>query len=488
MTDTILFLTGKLAEPSLRQVLAEMEPLPFKYRIHQLGLSVAALMTDAMIGRRLKPEHYQNCAQIIVPGRCRGDLDALSAELGVQVTRGPDEVKDLPLHFGKARKPVDLSKYSVKIFGEIVDAPERSIDSIIERASYYRDSGADVIDIGCLPQEQFPHMEDAINALHSNGFIVSVDSLSLPDLERASKAGADYLLSLTEETIHLAESSDSIPILVPAEPGSLASLERAMEMMDKMGKPFIADAILDPIHFGLTESIVRYHQLRSKYPDIEIMMGVGNLTELTDADTSGINAMLFGIISELNINCVLATEVSPHARRAIKEADVARRMMYAAKENNSLPRDFSPDLLIAHERKPFPDTAAEIETLSKSIKDPNYRIKIAKEGIFVFNRDGLLKDTDPFEFYTQLDVKEDAGHAFYLGVELARAETAWQLGKRYTQDEELQWGCAVELDEEDLNQQKAEGTTMKSSERACGTAEKTTKKGRACGTADKSNS
>ena len=504
MADKILFLTGKLAEPSVQKVLQEMAPLPFEFRVHQLGLSVAALMTDKMIARRLKPEDYQDCDQIIVPGRCRGDLDALSEELGIKVIRGPEEIKDLPMHFGKARKQPDLSQYRVNIFAEIVDAPERDIDSLVERALYYRDNGADVIDIGCLPQEPFPLMEEAIQALHEVGLKVSVDSLSIPDLQRAAQAGADYLLSLTEETIDLAKETDAVPILVPAEPGSLASLERAMEAMDKIGKPWIADPILDPIHFGLTASIVRYHELRRKYPEAPMMMGIGNLTELTDADTSGINAMLFGIISELNIDCVLATEVSPHARRAIREADVARRMMYAAKEDNSLPRDLTGDLLVAHERRPFTDTADEIRELAKSIKDPNYRIKVAREGIFMFNRDGLMLDNDPFEFYPQLQVKDDPGHAFYLGVELARAEVAWQLGKRYTQDEDLSWGCAVEQEEEDLTRQKAEGTTMKKDrkDRACGTAEKPVterplvptpklnrkaKKERPCGTADKSD-
>lgn len=491
MAEKILFLTGKLAEPSVHKVLAEMAPLPFEFRVHQLGLSVAALMTDKMIGRRLKPEDYQDCDRIIVPGRCRGDLEALSAQLGIEVTRGPEEIKDLPVYFGQARKKPDLSQYRVNIFAEIVDAPERDIDSLVARALYYRDNGADVIDIGCLPEEPFPLLEEAIQALHEEGLKVSVDSLSLPDLERAAKAGADYLLSLTEETIDLAKDTDAVPILVPAEPGSLASLERAMEAMDKIGKPWIADPILDPIHFGLTASIVRYHELRQKYPDAPIMMGIGNLTELTDADTSGINAMLFGIISELNIDCVLATEVSPHARRAIREADVARRMMFAAKEDNSLPRDMTDDLLVAHERRPFTDSAEEIRELAKSIKDPNYRIKVAREGIFMFNRDGLMLDNDPFEFYPQLQVRDDPGHAFYLGVELARAEIAWQLGKRYTQDEELEWGCAVDREEEDLTRQKAEGTTMKQGkkDRACGTAEQPqkSKKGRACGTADKSD-
>lgn len=469
MAEKILFLTGKLAEPSLYKVLNSMSDLPFEYHVRQLGLTVAALMTDKMIARRIKPEEVVGYDQIIVPGRCRGDLESLSQQLGVQVIRGPEEVKELPLFFGRERSHVDLSRYDVNIFAEIVDAPERDIESIIERARYYRDCGANVIDIGCLPEEDFPHMEEAITALHEEGFKVSVDSLYIEDLRRAGKAGADYLLSLTEKTYHLAEEVDSVPILVPAEMGSLASLERAMELMDKINRPWIADPILDPIHFGLTDSIVRYHELRRKYPDAPIMMGVGNLTELTDADTSGINAVLFGIISELSITNVLATEVSPHARNAIQQADVARRLMFSAREDSSLPRDITSDLLVTHDRRPFPDNAQDIAELAGNIKDPNYRIKVAEQGIYMFNRDGLMQDSDPFAFYPQLDLKQDTGHAFYLGAELARAQIAWQLGKRYTQDEELEWGCAVTQEEQDLTEQKEEGTTMTTGKK-CGTA------------------
>lgn len=467
MADKLLFLTGKLAQASLRKVLSEMAPLPFDYEIHELGLSVAALMTDKMIARRLKPEDYKGFKEIIVPGRCRGDLQQLSKQLGIGIIRGPEEVKDLPLYFGRERKPVDLTRYDVSIFAEIVDAPERDIDSILARANYYREAGADVIDIGCLPAEKFPHMEEAIVALHEEGFKVSVDSLEIDELRRAGKAGADYLLSLTEDSYQLAEEVDSVSILVPKVSGCLASLERAMESMDKINRPWIADPILDPIHFGLTNSIVRYHELRNRYPDVEIMMGVGNLTELTDADTSGINAVLFGVISELSINSVLVTEVSPHAHKAIKQADVARRMMFAAKEDSSLPRDITSDLLVAHERRPFPDSVEEITELAANIKDPNYRIKVAEQGVFMFNRDGMVHETDPFAFYPQIQLKDDVGHAFYLGAELARAQIAWQLGKRYTQDEELQWGCSVSTDPENLNEQKQEGTTMKTGKK-CG--------------------
>jgi hypothetical protein len=125
--------------------------------------------------------------------------------------------------------------------------------------------------------------------------------------------------------------------------------------------------------------------------------------------------------------------------------------------------------MIHHERRPFPDTDAEIQALYETVKDPNYRVKTSASGVFLFNREGIWQETDPFAFYPHLNVAGDTGHAFYLGVELARAEIAWQLGKRYTQDEPLRWGTAVAFSEEDLSKQTAEGTTLRT-RRKCGTA------------------
>ena len=170
------------------------------------------------------------------------------------------------------------------------------------------------------------------------------------------------------------------------------------------------------------------------------MMGVGNLTELTDADTTGINALLFGMITEMKINAVLATSVSPHAVNAIAEADIARRIMYAAREDSRLPRGYSKGLLGLHDRRPFSYTPDEISDMASLVKDPSFRIQVSEEGVHVYNRYGLSIATDPFAHYPNLGVENDASHAFYLGVELARAQIAWQLKKKYEQDEMLEWG------------------------------------------------
>ena len=462
----ILFLTGKLAEKSLHKVLATMQPTEFTYEVVQIGISVAGLMTADLIRRRLADA--RGAERIIVPGRARGDMEALSAHYSVPVERGPDELKDLPQFFGRRGAAADLSRYDVRIFAEIVDAPQRTIEQILERAAYYRDCGADVIDLGCLPQTPFPHLSDAVVALHEAGYAVSVDSVEADDLLSAGRAGADYLLSLKEDTLWIADEVASVPVLIPNEPADLGSLCRAMEAMQARGKQYVADAILDPIHFGFTASLVRYHELRRRNPQAELMMGVGNLTELTDADTSGINAVLMGIISELGVANILTTEVSPHARRAVREADAARRMMYAAREAHTLPRDFSDALLALHERRPYPYSVEEIAEFARAVKDPSFRIQLSETGIHVYNRDGMQVATDPFQLYPQLGVENDGGHAFYLGVELARAQIAWQLGKRYSQDQELDWGCAVERAEEDELAYCAPGVTLQGRSRGNG--------------------
>ncbi len=460
MSEHILFLTGKLAEKQARQVLEKMQP-DFDYTVHQLGVKVAALMTAEMIGRRLKDTFGAD--RIIVPGRCRGDLEQLSQQLGMPIERGPEEIKDLPQFFGQAAQHIDLSQYSVKIFAEITDAPNISIEEVLERAFYYQKNGADVIDIGCLPGTKFPHLEECIQTLKQEGFQVSIDSLESDDLLRGGKAGADYMLSLSAKTLWIADEVEATPILIPETHGDLSTLNKPVETLQKNNKAFIVDPILDPIHFGFTESIVRNYQFRQRYPEIEMMMGVGNLTELTHADTTGMNALLLGICSELNIGHILATEVSQHARRAIREADKARRIMHAASQMNTLPKHIDPSLMTVHDIAPFPYSFQEIKSLAAEIRDPSYRIQTSEEGIHIFNRDGLHTASDPFELFPKLGVENDGGHAFYLGVELARAEISWQLGKRFTQDQALDWGCASDHNEAtiDLHSFKPAGSTLK---------------------------
>lgn len=443
MAKRIVLVTGSLAEPRVQRIADELDDAELEPIVANVGVKVAALMTSDIVERRLKlPDGAE---RVIMPGRFRGDLERLSDHFGTRFERGPEEIADLPEYLGHAARKIDLSEQDVTIFGEIVDATLLTPQEIVERARKYRADGADVIDLGCLPDSPFPHLEEAIAALHADGAKVSVDSFSAEELSRATRAGADYLFSLSEKTIAIADEGPAVPILVSAGAADMDSLDRAIDMMIAKGKPYYADPILDPIHYGFTASVARYYDLRKRRPDIPILMGIGNITELTDADTTGINAILMGMCSELHITAVLAVQVSPHCRTAIKEFDRARREYFAARKANALPQGFGQGLMALRDRKGFASTPAEIEALASEIRDRNYRIEVAEDGIHIYNRNGHHVADDPFKLYPKLELGTDVAHAFYLGVETGRAEIAYRLGKRYAQDEPLPFGVVAEV-------------------------------------------
>jgi dihydropteroate synthase-like protein len=459
MAERILFLTGHLARARLENVLSSLGQTGFEWSIFDVGVKVAALMTETIIGRRLPRPLAAD--RILLPGRCRADVDRLSAEFNIPFERGPDELKDIPAYFGRRGRGLDLSGYDMRIFAEIVEAATLSVDAILTRALAMRKSGADVIDLGCMADVPFRHLEDAVRELKAAGLKVSVDSGSSDELRRGARAGADYVLSLTEATLDVASDTASTPVLIAANHGDLPSLLRAADLAQKRGMAAILDPVLDPIHFGFMASLVRYAELRRALPDAEMLMGSGNLTELTDADSGGVTAALAGICSELAIRNLLVVQVSPHTRRTIEEHDAARRMMFAARAQESVPKGFGTALLQLHDKAPFPNTPQEIGELAGEIRDANFRIETAQDGIHVYNRDGHHVAQDAFSFFPRLRVDHDAPHAFYLGAELAKAEIAWRLGKRFAQDEPLDWGCAVDREPEDLTRLRAAGHTLR---------------------------
>ena len=96
------------------------------------------------------------------------------------------------------------------------------------------------------------------------------------------------------------------------------------------------------------------------------------------------------------------------------------------------------------------------------MKDDNYRIEAAEDGIHVYSRGGHFVAQDAFALFDKLGVKTDGAHAFYLGAELTKAEIAFQLGKRYAQDEPLDWGCATDPRAEDRTRLSEAGHTLRS--------------------------
>ena len=136
MAERLVFLTGHLARARLERLLAGLGETEFAWEIVDIGVKVAALMTEEIIKRRLKLD--RDADRVILPGRYRGDLERLSAHFGVPFVRGPDEIADLPAFLGRAGEPPDLSRHDMRIFAEIVDAPMLSIDALVAQGARAR--------------------------------------------------------------------------------------------------------------------------------------------------------------------------------------------------------------------------------------------------------------------------------------------------------------------------------------------------------------
>jgi dihydropteroate synthase len=462
--ERLLFVTGRLAASRLRGILAGLGETPFAWEVVDIGVKVAALMTEPIILRRLARPVAAD--RIVLPGRAGVDPARLSAALGVAVERGPDELADLPRYLGRGGRPPDLSRHDVRIFAELIDAPTLAPDTLLARARQAVAEGADVIDLGCKPGTPFPGLEAAVAALQGAGLRVSVDSGDPAELRRGALAGADYLLSLTEHTLDVLDGTAAVPVLIPATHGDVESLLRAAAAMD--GRPCLLDPILDPVHFGFTDSLGRYAAVRAALPQAEMLMGTGNLTELTDADSAGVTAMLMAVCSELFIRNVLVVQVSPHTRRTIAEHDAARRLMYAARADGELPRNYGPGLLQVHDRAPWTLTDSDVAAQAEAVRDRNWRIAVTEGGVHAWSAGRHLSGTDVTAFYPALDVATDGAHGFYLGGELARAEIAHRLGKRYVQDEPLDFGVAAPVAPRDRTRLAEEGHTLRA--RSAGTA------------------
>jgi dihydropteroate synthase-like protein len=437
--SSVLFVTGRLAEPALRRMLAEHE-LPFRVEVAVLGITVAALMTTEWIGRRLAVPEGTDL--VLLPGLVEGDLDELATRYGVRVERGPKDLRDIPQYFGRAARAPDYGAYRIEILAEINNAPRMQRDAVLAAASYYRDSGADVIDLGMTPGLAFPGLQDTVRALVAGGFRVSIDSLDPTEIRAALDAGAEMVLSVNGANHAVAESyagSGVRFVVIPESPSAIDTIEPVVNALARWNVPYLIDPVLEPIGYGFMRSLERYAEIRRRYPDAAQLMGVGNITELTAADTTGVNALLIAICEELDVRAVLTTEVIPWARGAVKEIDVARRLMHYAVAHDTIPKHVDDRLVTVKDPRILAFAEAELRAMHAEVKDSNFRIYTDRDTITVFNADVFVRGTDIQDIFAQLGVDEP-GHAFYLGKELAKARLAIQLGKTYRQEGTLDWG------------------------------------------------
>jgi dihydropteroate synthase len=408
-----------------------------------LPISVAALMTPKWVARHL--EVAEGIDRVILPGNCRGDLTAITEKArGSVVEPGPYDLRDLPGYFGQeGPRNAGYGPYSIEILAEINHAPRLDRSDLCTVAEHLAAQGANVIDLGCDPGATWSQVGETVAVLRDKGLRVSIDSFDPTEVALAVSAGAELVLSVNSSNRSIARDWGVEVVAIPDRPGSLDGLDDTVEFLTRAGVPFRIDPILEPIGFGFAASLERYFEVRRRYPDAAMMMGVGNLTELTDVDSAGVNTILAGLCEELKIRSVLTTNVINWARSSIKELDLARRLVHHAVTKHTLPKHVEPRLITLRDPKVVDFGAGNLAELQRRIRDPNWRIFAEGGTIYALNNTRLLNDPDPFVLFDQMGVS-DPSHAFYLGYELMKAKTALTLSKSYRQDQSLEWGFLTE--------------------------------------------
>jgi len=221
-------------------------------------------------------------------------------------------------------------------------------------------------------------------------------------------------------------------------------VEETVAHLQKAKVRYRIDPILNPISFGFAESLGRCLEVRRRWPEAEMLMGTGNLTELTDVDSAGINVLLLGFCQEVGIRSVLTTQEINWARSSVKECDLARRLVHYAVRHRVLPKHLESRLVMLRDAKVLEHGCKMLDQLAAAITDHSYRIFSEGGKLHVVTAGQHLEGTDPFDLFERLRPQApspiDASHAFYLGYEMAKAVTALTLGKNYRQDEALDWG------------------------------------------------
>lgn len=443
--------TGKLAESSVRVIVEQVaRQQQFDYTIQVLPITVAALMTPKWLLRHVVlPE---SATELLVPGYLADHHEELEQALPIPVTIGPRDIRDLPVYFGQQRqRDADYGDYDIEILAEINHADRLPRSELMVQANRLRAHGADVIDLGCTPASTWKGVGNAVRALADAGHRVSIDSFDPWEVATACAAGAELVLSVNHSNREAARDWGVEVVVVPDNPEDQETFVATIDYLQRHQVPFRIDPILAPLGCGFAASLQRYARCREAFPDARMLMGIGNVTELTDADSAAINVLLLGICQELGIQSVLTTQVINWARSSVQECHLARQLVHFAQRANAPPKHLEPKLVLLRDERVNAYSREVLSELAQKIRDKNIRLFVAHDELHALSRGTHVRGDNPFQvmqalFDSEIGSSIDAAHAFYLGYEMSKATTALQLGKQYTQDQPLDWGFLTEAE------------------------------------------
>jgi len=451
---------------------------------------------------------------ILTPGLIRKDVSYITDKTGIETYKGPTDAADLAIvlemidqldmsptvpadklieeelrqramlfieNFEKneenklklLKKPENIlvgnlpvgQDFPMRVLAEIANAPFLTDSELLERAQSFVRSGADMVDIGMVAGETLDErIPDMVKLLKNHlDVAVSIDSLNPVEIKSAVESGVDMVLSLDhgncEEVIPYLEDKNIPAVILPTDfsknwvpetvDDRVKSIEELRQKCNKID--VLADLILDPINSrSIVDSIMACHKFKEKNRE-PVFFGVGNVTELLDSDSTGVNALLGGIAMELGASVLFTPEESGKTIGSVKELSITSDMMFLAKNRGSIPKDLGINMVLFKDKR-------KLEHITESIDVPvvdaeeNYKFKHDPAGSFkIMVENGQIKAVHYLKMEPQIAVIGKTAkavydeilklglisrmeHATYLGSELERAEIASKTGKNYIQD------------------------------------------------------
>ncbi|MDR0912970.1 MAG: dihydropteroate synthase-like protein [Methanobrevibacter sp.] len=416
------------------------------------------------------------------------------------------KIKDLPVG----------EDFPMRVLAEIANAPLLSKEELLSKCQYFIDNGADMIDIGMVAGEDYSHkIPELINDLREiiGNRPLSIDTLNENEIKIAIENDIDLVLSLDlgnyKNLLTILKEKDIPVVLLPTDfknniipktiDERIIAIEKLINRIKYTYTPsvgeknsdnnnnsnnkelrFFADLILDPVNSkSIVDSIISFKKFKERNP-YPTFFGVGNVSELLDADSPGVNALISGIAMELGASVLFTPDESGKSWNSVYELSIASKMMFLAKNRGSIAKDLGINLIQFKDQKKlqfsnkstinednelsnidYKDINEETENIPIYSAEEDPKFKMDPKGSFKINvihgtrydkskivvthykkgkATAKIEGIEAKKIYNEILKKElitRYEHVAYLGSELQKAEIAMITSKEYIQDFEL---------------------------------------------------
>ncbi|MEM4618811.1 MAG: dihydropteroate synthase-like protein [Desulfurococcaceae archaeon] len=510
----ILLVTGLLAEKTVRETIRETNT-KHEVDVVTIPVQVISLLSTEQIANYLKQLNIDKNKYdlIIIPGLCPGSTQIIEEKTGIPCFKGTIHAFDLSILLKldeldkilSREKPADflIEKYildnnlktlikleevkkteSIKIgriyipvnpppfriLSELTNVHLMNEDFLLKKVNELIDKGADIVSIGFESKNPHPDLVYNIVKTIKREFDIpiAIDTLIPSEILKGVEAGVDIVLSIDycnvehvidyiRETIPVIIPYDSCRNYLPDTSMRILYIDRLIDKIRDRLEHYILDPILDPPVVGnLFESINNYRELKRKYSDKPLLMGVSNVVELIDADSIGLNTLLSVLALDVKASILLVVEASSKTIDSTRELAIASEMITLAYIRRSPPKDLGIDLLFVKDKRRI-DYKIDVEDAEEiTIENFEYReeckpqeyfrIRVDHENRFIetlcVSRDRKLliksRSIEALKNYIlENKLVSSIPHAMYLGIELGKASEAIRINKNYIQDQPL---------------------------------------------------